>query len=404
MKKTSSAITDTTPFPESPTVLQVIPELGPGGAEQGCIDVAAELVRSGSRSIVVSHGGSRIHELTRYKAIHLELPVHSKNPFIMIKNIKRLRKIIRDYNVDIVHARSRAPAWSAYYACKKTSARFMTTCHASYKFNGKVKRFYNSVMAKGERVIAISHYIGQYLVKNYSIDPKRIRLVHRGISLDKFHPANVAPAQLIKITNQWRLPDGANIIMLPGRLSRIKGHAFLLDALEKLGRKDVYCIFIGADQGRTQYRQELEDLINEKQLGGQVRMIDHCNDMPAAYMCATVVVCASIEPEGFGRIPVEAQAMGRPVIATDHGGAQETIIRGETGWLVPTNDVDAMANALDQALSLTPAQRSILANKSMANVAHNFTIEKMLDDTMDVYAELLQEKYGYYTPAQAAAE
>lgn len=381
-------------IPQSPVIMQIIPELGPGGAEQGCIDIAAELVRAGSTAIVVSNGGSRIHELARNGTIHINLPVHSKNPLVMWKNIGRLRELIKKYNVDIVHVRSRAPAWSAMKACQNTDARYMTTCHAPYNINGKAKRFYNSAIAKGERVIAISNHVANYLLENYKIDHRDIRLIHRGIALEKFHPTVVAPAQLIKVSAAWRLPDGASVVMLPGRITRWKGHHVLIDAIAKLGRDDIFCVLIGSDQGRTEYREELEESIKEKNLGGQIRIIDHCDDMPAAYMVSTVVVSASTDPEGFGRIPIEAQAMGRPIIATDHGGAQETVIKNETGWLVPPNDSTALTEAIQEALNLTPAQRSILATRAMAHVAQNFTREKMADETLNVYAELLQEKYG----------
>jgi len=391
-------------IPQSPVIMQVIPELGPGGAEQGCIDIAAELVKAGSQAIVVSHGGSRVHELARIGAIHVDLPVHSKNPFVMWQNISRLKHLIEKYNVDIVHARSRAPAWSAMKACEKTDAKYMTTCHAPYNINGKAKRFYNSAIAKGERVIAISNHVAQYLVDNYKIDPRNIRLVHRGIALEKFHPNAIRPAQLIKISAQWRIPDGANIVMLPGRLTRWKGHHVLIEAMAKLKRDDIFCVLIGSDQGRNEYRAELEDSIKEKKLDGQIRIIDHCDDMPAAYMLSAVIVSASTDPEGFGRVPIEAQAMGRPIIATDHGGAQETIVRNQTGWLIPPNDSEALKQAIDEALSLTESQRAILATRAMNHVALNFTKEKMADETLNVYAELLQEKYNLpsFLPATAA--
>lgn len=378
-----------------PTILQIIPELGPGGAEQGCIDVAAEIVRSGAKAIVVSNGGARIHELERIGATHINLPVHSKNIFTILKNEKRLRKVINEHDVDIVHVRSRAPAWSAVKACKGTNARYMSTCHAPYNINGsKLKKWYNSAITKGERVIAISHHVANYLLANYNIDRRNIRLIHRGIPLEKFHPTIVKPSHMIAISDQWRLPDSASVILLPGRITRWKGHHVLIDAMAKLNRDDVFCVLIGSDQGRTEYRQELEAAIEEKNLGSQIRIIDHCNDMPAAYMLSTVVVSASTDPEGFGRIPVEAQAMGRPIIATDHGGAKETVIPNETGWLVPPGDSSALAGALHQALALTDAQRSVLATRAMNNVYENFSREKMVDSTMNVYAELLQEKYG----------
>jgi glycosyltransferase involved in cell wall biosynthesis len=378
-----------------PVILQIIPELGPGGAEQGCIDVAAELVAGGAQAIIISNGGTRVHELSRFGAVHINMPVHSKNPLVMWQNARRLRKIIDRYRVDIVHARSRAPAWSAYWACRnQPKVHFMTTCHAPYNIQNKWKRWYNSSIARGQRVIAISRYVAEYLRDNYHIDTTNIRIIPRGIPLEKFHPTTVTPERLITLSRQWRIPDGANIIMLPGRLTRWKGHHVLIEAIYKMHRKDLFCVIIGADQGRTEYRRELETAIQEKGLGGQVRIVDHCNDMPAAYMLATVVVSASTDPEGFGRVPVEAQAMGRPVIATDHGGAQETILRGQTGWLVPPNDPDALLKAIEEALSLTPNQRVMLATRAMAHVADHFTREQMTDQTLNVYAELLQGKFA----------
>lgn len=377
---------------KKPVIMQVIPELGPGGAEQGCIDIAAELGRAGAEAVVVSNGGARIHELARNGAIHVDLPVHSKNPVTMMANVKRLRDVIDQYDVDIVHARSRAPAWSCYRACKGTDVKFMTTCHAPYNISGKMKLAYNSSIARGERIIAISHHVEKYLMDNYGVDPSVIRVIHRGIALEKFHPTAVTPERMVRLAKEWRIPDGASIIMLPGRLTRWKGHSVLIEALAELKRNDIFTIIIGSDQGRTGYRVELEDMIQDYQLGGQIRIIDHCDDMPAAYMLSTVVISASTDPEGFGRIPVEAQAMGRPIIATDHGGAMETILRRETGWLVKPGDSGELAAAIQDALSLDAGQRSILATRCMAHIAANFTREKMADETLNVYAELLEER------------
>lgn len=382
------------PAQNAPVVMQIIPSLGAGGAEQGCIDVAAELVKSGAKSIVVSHGGHRIPEILRGGSIHIDLPVHSKNPFVMWRNISRLRKIIKDHDVDIVHARSRAPAWSAWKSVEGTKARFITTCHAPFNISGDVKKFYNSSIARGERVIAISNYVREYLLKNYEIEDRNIRVIHRGVAIEKFHPNAVAPTHLIKLTQEWRVPDGCTIIMMPGRLTRWKGHHILVDAMAKLKRDDVFCVMIGDDQGRTEYRAEVENAIREKGLEGRVRIIGHCSDMPAAYMLANVVVSASTDPEGFGRVPIEAQAMGRPIIATNHGGAMETILPGYTGWLVPPGDADAMANAMEEALNMDSEQRSFMATHAMMHVAEHFTRGRMVDETMNVYAELLQEKYN----------
>lgn len=371
--------------------MQIIPELGAGGAEQGCIDIAAEIVKADAKAIVVSHGGYRVPELERIGATHIDLPVHSKNPFVMWRNIKRLKKLIKKHDVDIIHVRSRAPAWSAWRACKNSTARYMTTCHAPYNIGNEAKRKYNSAIAQGEVVIAISEYVAQYLVNNYDIEPNKIRLIHRGIPMDKFHPAFVTPERMIDLATQWRIPDSANIVMLPGRITRWKGHHVLIEAMAKLKHDDLFCVLIGSDQGRTEYRAELEDAIAKHNLQSRIRIIDQCNDMPTAYMLAGVVVSASTDPEGFGRIPVEAQAMGRPIIATNHGGAKETVIAGQTGWLIPHSDPDALAHAIDEALSLNDEQRAVLATRSMAHVNAHFTKAIMAEKTLDIYAELLQK-------------
>lgn len=386
------------PDAHAPVIMQIIPSLGAGGAEQGCIDVAAELARAGATSIIVSNGGHRIPEILRTGSRHIQMSVDSKNPYIIWRNSHRLRKIINKLNVDIVHVRSRAPAWSGLLACKGTQARFMTTCHAPYNFKdgfwGRLKQRYNSGIAQGERVIAISHFVADYLRKNYDADPRNIRVIHRGIALERFHPTAVSAERMIKLSREWRLPDGMNIVMMPGRLTRWKGHHVLIDAMARLNRPDTVCVLIGSDQGRKEYRAELEDAVKARGLEGQIRIVDHCSDMPSAYMMANVVVSASIDPEGFGRIAAEAQAMGRPIVATDHGGSRETIVRGETGWLVPPNDAVALATAIEDALNLEPAHRAILATRAMVHIADNFTRERMIAQTLAVYAELLNERNG----------
>ena len=375
---------------KQPVIMQVIPELGPGGAEQGCLDVAKGIVEAGGKAIVLSHGGSRVHELTRCNATHINLPVHSKNPFVMWRNIGRIKRLVKKYNVDVVHVRSRAPAWSAYYACKKIQAHFMTTCHASYNVHNEWKRKYNSVMARGERVIAVSNHVANYVFEHYEMDKRNMRVIHRGVDLTKYNVNAITPAQIIKITSEWRLPEDARIVMMPGRITRLKGHHVLIDAMAKLKEKNLYCVLIGSDQGRHDYRAELDAAIEGYNLGTHVRIVDHCSELQAAYILSDVIVSASTEPEGFGRIPIEAQIMGKPIIATDHGGVQETIIHGQTGWLIPPNDSDALAETIKNVLSLNEEEKAILANNAMNHVAHNFSNEKMVDETLNVYAELLK--------------
>lgn len=386
-----------------PVILQIIPSLGAGGAEQGCIDIAAELLRAGARPLVASHGGSRVHELARLGVQHINIPVHSKNPWRIWRNAGKIARLIREHKINIVHVRSRAPAWSAYWACRRTRTPLVTTVHAPYNINGALKRWYNSIMTSGERVIAISESIAQYVRENYFFNHDKIRVIPRGIALEKFHPTAVTPERLITLSRQWRLPEGANIVMLPGRLTRWKGQHVLIDALATLGRRDVFGLIIGDDQGRKEYRRELEQAIAEKNLGGRVRIVDHCADMPAAYMLATIVVSASTDPEGFGRVVVESQAMGRLTIASNHGGSKENLIHGQTGWLVKPGDSKALAAAIEEALSLPAGQRAILATRAMAHVASHFTRELMADRTLNVYAELLKAN-GFIRPDQLALE
>lgn len=377
---------------KQPVILQVIPELGPGGAEQGCIDVATAIQKAGGRALVISHSGDRVYDLVRSGAQHITLPVHSKNPFVMWRNIYRLRNIIRREGVDIVHARSRAPAWSAYFAVRGTQAKFITTCHALYNIHNRFKRAYNRIMAKGVRVIAISRAVSDYLQREYGMDAQNIRIIHRGVPMEKFNPAHVTPERMINLAQLWRIPEGAHVVMLPGRLTRWKGHHVLIEAIARLGRSDVFALLIGSDQGRSAYTQELHDLIAKHGLEGQVRIVDHCTDMPAAYMLAEIVVSASTEPEGFGRIPVEAQAMGRLVIATDHGGAAETVLPDETGFLVPPGDASALCDKIRDILALDEQTRMSLAFRGMQNARDRFSKDRMTTDTLKVYNEIMDGK------------
>lgn len=379
-----------------PVILQVLPALNSGGVEQGVIDINAAIVRAGGKSIVVSSGGARAHEIGKVGGLHIVLPVHSKNPFVMASTVGRLRALIREKGVDVVHACSRAPAWVCERAVKGTKARYVTSCHAAHSVAGPFKKTYNAAIARGERVIAVSHFLADYLDQHYAPDPAKVRVIHRGVAPERFHPSAVSAERLVKMARACRVPDGASVVMLPGRLSRIKGHMFVLDALEKLQRKDLFCLFVGSDAGKNRFRRELEKYIAAKRMGDVVRIMTDCKDMPAAYMLATAVVSPSLVPEGFGRVPVEAQAMGRPLIATDHGGARETVLRDETGWLVEPGNVAELSRALAEAVDLGPRDRAALAARTMSHVAQNFSNDLMCARTLDVYAELLQ-------PAQVQA-
>jgi glycosyltransferase involved in cell wall biosynthesis len=365
-----------------------------GGVERGTVEISEAIVQSGGRALVVSSGGMRVHELKRVGARHIEMPVHSKNPFVMYANIRRLKGLIEAEGVDIVHARSRAPAWSAFYAAKRAGVPFMTTFHGTYSAGNAVKRWYNSIMTRGERVIAISRFIGGHVHQNYGVPSHKIHIIPRGVNLDRFNPAKVTAERVAALSENWRLDDGLPVVMLPGRLTRWKGQVVFIKAIGQLNRRDIRGLLVGGDQGRKEYRQELENLVNKHGLGEVMRIVDHCDDMPAAFMLTDVVVSASTDPEAFGRILVEAQGLGRPVVASDHGGARETVIEGETGWLYSPGDVEALAEALDKVLALTQETRAQLARKAITNVVENFSTQAMCRKTLDVYKEVLKQKTG----------
>jgi len=376
----------------SVTILQVLPALGgSGGVERGTVEIAGCISKQGWRSLVASNGGERVYQLQRAGAEHFQLPLHSKNPLVMYANIARLERLIRTHNVDIVHARSRAPAWSAYYACKRTGAGFVTTFHGTYGADNAMKRAYNAIMAKGERIIAISAFIAGHLKQHYGAASDAIRVIHRGVDIETFDQAKVSAERVVQLAQSWRLEDGFPVVMLPGRLTRWKGQTVFIEAVAKLGRADIRCVLVGSDQGRSGYRKELERLIDRNGLNSVVRIVDHCDDMPAAYMLADVVVSASTDPEAFGRIVTEAQALGRPVVAPDHGGARETIIQGQTGWLVPPGDTAALADALRSALSLSDSDRQAFAERTVENVRQNFSKDAMCAKTLRVYEEVLAD-------------
>lgn len=374
--------------------MQVLPALGSasgaaGGVERGTVDVAKALVAAGWHAIVASEGGPLARELDRVGAQHVTLPLASKNPFVMRKNVGRLRELIAAEGVDIVHARSRAPAWSAERAAKNEGVHFVTTFHGTYGAKSPFKRAYNAVMTRGERVIAISHFIADHMRTTYKIDETRIRVIHRGVEIAHFDPARVSQERVIQLAAGWRLPDDRRIVMLPARLSRWKGQGLLLDAMAKLGRRDLFALLVGVGSGSDNLRDELEAQILRLGLGDSVRLIDDCRDMPAAYMLADVVVAPSTQPEAFGRTVTEAQAMGRPVVAADHGGARETVIVGVTGWLATPGDADDWAAAIDHAVSLSPAAREALSRDAIDNVRAHFTNDVMCAQTIDVYRELV---------------
>jgi glycosyltransferase involved in cell wall biosynthesis len=374
-----------------PTVLQVIPRLETGGAERGTLDVAAGIKAAGGTALVASAGGRMVRELERSGALHVPMPVASKNPLVMRRNVTRLAELARRFGAELIHARSRAPAWSARAAARRLGLPFVTTFHAPYNARTALKRAYNSVMASGDRVIAISEFVADHVARVYPEAAGRIVTIPRGIDPRRFDPDAVSDERVIKLSRDWMVPDAAHVIMLPGRLTRWKGQTVLIDALARLDRRDVVCLMVGDDQGRHGYRTELEALIRARRLEGIVRLVGECTDMPAAYALANVVVSASTDPEGFGRVPAEAQAMGKPVIATDHGGARETVLDGQTGWLIRPGDPDALAETLGLALDLDLDLRARVAEAGRRHVLENFTVELMVSRTLDLYRDVVEE-------------
>ena len=370
-----------------PAVLQVLPRLVAGGVERGTVEVAAALVAAGWKAVVASAGGPMVRELERAGAVHVELPLASKNPLVMYGNVSRLAQLIRRERIDIVHARSRAPAWSAFGAARRLRCHFVTTFHNAYGAETKLKRRYNAVMAEGERVIAISRFVAEHAAATYGVGPERLRIIERGVDFTRFDPERVSAERVIQLAREWRLPDGVPVVMLPGRMTRWKGQLVLVDAVARLGREDLRCLLVGG--GERHYRREVEAEIKRRGLGGVFHLVDDCRDMPAAYKLADIVVSASTRPEGFGRVIAEALAMGRPVVATDHGGAREILGHGETGWLVLPGDAAALAEAIATGLALPGEQRMALADRAIAQMRANFTTKAMTDRTLAVYEEIL---------------
>jgi glycosyltransferase involved in cell wall biosynthesis len=372
-----------------PVVLQVLPALETGGVERGTVDIAGAVVEAGGRSIVASEGGQLERLLLRAGAEHVRLPLASKNPLVMRRNAAHLAQLIEQFDVDIVHARSRAPAWSARGAARRTGRRFVTTFHGTYGLSAPSKRSYNAIMTKGELVIAPSEFIAAHIRDNYKVDPARIRVIQRGVDLEIFNPANVSAQRVIKLASAWRVPDDLPLVMLPARFSRWKGQTLLLQALTQLRDLEFCCVLIGAERGRAAYRREVEKLIARLDLRSRAFVVEGCNDMAAAYMLADVVVSASTEPEAFGRVICEAQAMGRPVVASDHGGMREQVLPEVTAFPFPPGDEAALAAALRRALSLSPSERAHVSRQAEAHVRANFSKEKMCGRTLALYRELL---------------
>jgi glycosyltransferase involved in cell wall biosynthesis len=373
--------------PSRTVILQVLPALGGGGVERGTVEMAQAITEAGGVALVASEGGRMARLVEAVGGRNVLLPLASKSPLGIWRNAARLETLIRAEGVSLVHARSRAPAWSAWLATQRTGVPFVTTYHGAYGESAPGKRRYNSVMARGERVIAISQFIADLILHRHRIDPARIRVIHRGVDPAVFDPEAVSGDRVQQLAEAWHLPEGRPLIMLPGRLTSWKGQEVLIAALARMARRDAVGVLVGAEQGRSRYARGL--IAQAAECGVDVRLVGDCDDMPAALTLADAVVNASTKPEAFGRVVIEAQSMARPVIATDHGGAVETVEHGGTGWRVPAGDPDALAAALDHVLASAPERLASLGARARASVQANYTVEKMQDATLDVYREVL---------------
>ena len=373
-----------------PTVLQVLPRLqGGGGVERGTLDISRALAGAGWRSIIVSEDEADRAAAAEAGARHAALPVARRNPLGAPSALRRLASLIAEEEVDLVHARSRWPAWPACYAAKRTGRPFVTTFHGFYSTDWPGKRRYNAIMTRGDRVIAVSAFIARHIAETYAVEPGRIRTIPRGVDLSAFDPTRVKDERIAALRAAWQVPEGRPVLMLPARLTARKGHLALLDALARV-ETNVCCVLVGdSDRGHVGYRARIKQRIEALGTAHTVLLPGPCHDMPAAYMLADLVVSPSLRPEAFGRVPAEAQAMGRPVIAFAHGGALETVRDGETGWLVPPGDTGALADAIREALRASPAERGRMAAAGQDHVRRNFTLDGMCSATLDVYGELL---------------
>ena len=378
---------------QKPVVLQVLPEMNHGGVEMGTVEIASGLPAAGIKNFVASSGGRMVYDLQKLKVKHFELPLKTKNPIKMWLNAKRLEKIIKDNGINIVHARSRAPAWSAYWAAKKTGAVFVTTFHGSYGLGPfGIKKIYNRVMTYGKLVIAISTHIKNHLIKEYGVDENKIRLIYRCVNTDNFSPDKVSQERIIKALKDNDIPEDKPIISLIGRVTRWKGQHLLLEALSKVKNKDFYCLIVGSDQGRVHYTNELKELVKKYNLGGKVEFIEHSFDIPALLMISDVVLSTAIKPEAFGRAAIEGQAMGKIVLASNIGGSLDNTIDGVTGKLFESNSAQSLADAIDWALNLSPEEKAKISQAAIKNVKTNFTKQIMCDKTIAVYKELLKDR------------
>lgn len=379
------------------TLLQVTPDLETGGAEQTTIEISAAVTAAGGRSLVASRGGRMEPALAAAGGRLIRLPVHTKNPLRILANGFALARLVRQENVTLLHVRSRAPAFSTAIASRLTGRPWLATYHGLYGGRSPLKHWYNSVMTRGALVIANSEHTREHVIAEHRADPARVIAIPRGVDLQRFDPDRVEPARVAAALAAFGMTDGDHRtrILLAGRLTRWKGQSVLIAAARQLfeaGRQDFVIWLAGDDQGRTGYRDELA--AQAADLGDCVRLVGHWDDMPAAYLAADIVCAPSVRPEAFGRTAAEPQAMARPVIASDQGGARETVAPGETGWLIPPGDPDALAAALAAAIDAGPEARARMGAAGRARVRKRYTAEAMCRATLEVYARVLGRPVG----------
>ena len=377
-------------------VLQVIPKLGYGGAETGCYDIAHYLPENNCQSFIVTSGGELVKFINKEKVKLIRLPVHSKNPLMIFLNSIFLAAIILFFNISIVHARSRAPAWSCWLATKITNRKFVTTFHGTYNFSGKLKKFYNSVMVRSDLIIAGSNFIFSHIKENYSefLNPKKKFLViFRGINVDYFDSSTKLEIDEKKLLQEWEIDKEKKIILLPGRLTSWKGQEMFIESLNlvkiELGYEAFHVVILGNDQGRDLYKKKLIRLSEQYRLTNQIKFIDHCKDMALAYKVSDIVISASIEPEAFGRVAVEAQSMEKLIIASNIGGSNETIINEKTGLLFEAGDPNSLSKKIIQAVTMDDTAYKMMGKEGRKNISKKFNVEKMCFSTYSEYKRLV---------------
>ena len=376
-------------------VLQVIPKLGYGGAETGCYDLAHYLHEQDCKSYIATSGGELLKYVDKKKVKIIKLPVHSKNPLLILLNSICLAFIILFLNINIVHARSRSPAWSCLIATKLTFRKLVTTFHGTYNFSSNIKKFYNSVMVKSDLLIAGSNFIFSHINDNYPkyLNPKKKFLViFRGINTEYFDPDNLKKNSVSKLKTLWQIEENSKVILLPGRLTSWKGQELFIEAINKFKKLnpdlDFIAVVLGGDQGRTVYKKKLERLVEQYDLTNNFRFIEKCEYMPAAYMLSDIIVSSSIEPESFGRVSVEAQSMRKPIIASNIGGSNETIIDNKSGILFESGNADSLSKKIDEVINLDTLTLELMGKEGRKNVINRFNIEKMCLNTYSEYKKL----------------